>query len=69
VASPRRLWKRIGALLAPHGVALFQSVHPERLELPPATHATRHRVDIPGLATPHWIVVLEREPAAEACAR
>ena len=68
VASPRRLWKRIGALLAPSGVALFQSVHPETLALPRATRATRHRVDIPGLATPHWIVVLEREPAAEACA-
>jgi 16S rRNA (guanine527-N7)-methyltransferase len=62
VGTPRRLWRTLERVLAPTGVALFQSADPDALELPGGVVAKRHRIDIPGLAEPHWIVVLEREP-------
>ena len=64
VATPRRVWKRLARVLAPTGVALFQSVHPEALALPDSVASTRHRVEIPGLAASHWIVAIERSRSA-----
>jgi len=63
VGSPQQLWKSCARLLAPGGVALFQSVHPDALALPRAVRASRHRIDIPDLPAPHWIVALERDCA------
>jgi 16S rRNA (guanine527-N7)-methyltransferase len=58
VMAPVELWRVARALLAADGVLIVQCGDPAALELPEGVTIGRHRIDIPGLDVPHWVLEL-----------
>lgn len=68
LAAPDRVWRSVERLLVPGGRAVLATGDPATAALPVDTRIVRHRVVIPGLEAPHWVLVLSASDTSRSVA-
>lgn len=66
LAAPATVWKAVERLLAPEGRAVLACGDPAKAALPADACIERHRIAIPGLDEPHWVLVVRAPEAPSA---
>jgi len=66
LAAPDAIWRSVERLVSACGRVVLACGDPNAIALPGAAIIEPHRIVIPGLDEPHWVVVLKRRLGTES---